>query len=147
MNDSIKLLNLKEEDVEILTSHIENNVLFVNVTLKRKEIECPNCKSVLNKVESYRIKQINHPMLTPMKCLINYRCRRLKCCICNKTFNELNSFVKKNKHSTDYEIFNLLNYLKSPHITFSDVAKHCNISVTKVQYIFDTHVNIKKEIT
>lgn len=43
MNDSIKFLNLKEEDVKILPSHIENNVMFVNITLIRKEIEYLNC--------------------------------------------------------------------------------------------------------
>ena len=144
MNDSIKLLNLKEEEIDIITSHIENNVLYINLTLRRKDEECPNCKSILNKVESYRNKQINHPMLNSMKCIVNYRCRRLRCITCNKTFNESNTFVKKSKHATDYEVFNVLNLLKSPHITFTDVAKQCNISVTKVQYIFDKHVNITR---
>ena len=98
MNDSIKLLNLKEEEIDIITSRIENNVMYINLTLRRKEEECPNCKSVLNKVESYRNKQINHPMLNSMKCVVNYRCRRLRCITCNKTFNESNTFVKKNAY-------------------------------------------------
>ena len=144
MNDSIKLLNLKEEEIDIITSHIENNVMYINLTLRRKDEKCPNCKSILNKVESYRNKQINHPMLNSMKCIVNYRCRRLRCITCNKTFNESNTFVKKSKHATEYEVFNILNLLKSPHITFTDVAKQCNISVTKVQYIFDKHVNIAR---
>ena len=145
MNDSIKLLNLKEEEIDIITSHIENNVMYINLTLRRKDEECPNCKSILNKVESYRNKQINHPMLNSMKCIVNYRCRRLRCITCNKTFNESNTFVKKSKHATDYEVFNVLNLLKSPHITFTDVAKQCNISVTKVQYILINMLILQEE--
>ena len=30
-------------------------------------------------------------------------------------------------------------------MTFTDVAKQCNISVTKAQYIFDTHINISRK--
>ena len=145
MNDSIKLLKLKEEDVETVTSYIKNDTLYINLTLRRKENECPNCKNIINTIESYRVKHINHPMLNSMKCIINYRCRRFKCTSCGKTYDEKNSFVRKNKHSTDYEVYNVLNLLKSPHITFTDVAKQCNISTTKAQYIFDTHVNIARK--
>ena len=112
MNDSIKLLNLKEEDVETVTSYIKNDTLYINLTLRRKENECPNCKNIINTIESYRVKHINHPMLNSMKCIINYRCRRFKCTSCGKTYDEKNSFVRKNKHSTDYEVYNVLNLLK-----------------------------------
>ena len=40
MNDSIKLLNLKEDEIDIITSRIENNVMYINLTLRRKEEEC-----------------------------------------------------------------------------------------------------------
>lgn len=70
MNDSIKLLNLKDDEVEIITSYIQNNILYINLTLKRKEKECPDCKSIINKIESYRIKHINHPISNNMKCII-----------------------------------------------------------------------------
>ena len=50
MNDSIKLLNLNEEDVETLTSYIENDTLYINLTLCRKENECPNRKNIINTI-------------------------------------------------------------------------------------------------
>ena len=95
MNDSIKLLNLKDDEVEIITSYIQNNTLYINLTLRKKEKECPNCKSISNKIESYRIKHINHPMLNNIKCIINYRCRRLKCRICGKHIGLYRKYILK----------------------------------------------------
>lgn len=138
-NDIIKLLNLKETDIEKLDSHMDNNILYINLKLKRKTINCPYCNSDKNRIKDYRLQEINHPMLNEMNCIIRYNRRRYKCDFCKKTFSEENDFVTSKQQSTDYIVVAVMKKLKSIETTFSKVARECNLSVTEVQKIFDTH--------
>ena len=74
-----------------------------------------------------------------MNCIIRYNRRRYKCDFCGKTFSEENDFISTNNRSTDYIILSVMNKLRQLNLTYSNVAKECNISVTEVQEIFDTH--------
>ena len=138
-NDIIKILNLKESDIEAISSYIDNNVLYINLKLTRKVMSCPYCTNSKIKIKDYRIQEINHPILNNMNCVIRYNRRRYKCDFCGKTFAEDNDFISANHRSTDYIVLSVMNKLRQPNLTYSNVAKECNISITEVQKIFDTH--------
>ena len=42
-NDIIKILNLKETDIETIDSYIEEEILYINLKLTRKVMHCPYC--------------------------------------------------------------------------------------------------------
>ena len=65
-NDIIKILNLKETDIDTFDSHVINNILYINLKLKRKSLNCPYCGNDEFKIKDYRIQEINHPILNNM---------------------------------------------------------------------------------
>lgn len=138
-NDIIKILNLKDTDIETIDSYVDENILYINLKLIRKVIKCPYCINSKIKIKDYRVQEINHPILNNMNCIIRYNRRRYKCDFCSKTFSEENDFISTNNRSTDYIILSVMNKLRQLNLTYSNVAKECNISVTEVQEIFDTH--------
>lgn len=138
-NDIIKILNLKETDIDTFDSHVINNILYINLKLKRKSLNCPYCGNDEIKIKDYRIQEINHPILNNMNCVVRYNRRRYKCDFCKKTFSERNDFVTAKQQSTNYIVIIVMKKLRSINSTFSMVANDCNLSVTEVQEIFDTH--------
>ena len=59
-NDIIKILNLKETDIETIDSYVDNNILYINLKLSRKVMHCPYCINNKIKIKDYRIQEINH---------------------------------------------------------------------------------------
>ena len=42
-NDIIKILNLKDTDIETIDSYVDENILYINLKLIRKVMQCPYC--------------------------------------------------------------------------------------------------------
>lgn len=148
MNDSIiKLLNLKDEDIE----NIESISSFQNedflLTLKVKEHICPNpeCGRITTKIKDYRVCKITHKIFVNFHSTIYYNKRRYKCNHCGKVFYENNPFSSNRKKPSPATIVSILNDLKPYNSTFTSVAKKYNLSVTTIIDIFDKHVQIKRK--
>ena len=50
-NDIIKILNLKETDIETIDSYVDDNILYINLKLSRKVMRCPYCTNNKLKVK------------------------------------------------------------------------------------------------
>lgn len=122
-NDIIKILNLKETDIETIDSYVDDNILYINLKLSRKVMRCPYCTNNKLKVKDYRVQQINHPILNNMNCIIRYNRRRYKCDFCCKTFSEENDFISPNNRSTDYIVLSVMNKLRQANLTYSMLLK------------------------
>ena len=146
MNDSIiKLLNLKEEDID----NIDSISSFQNedflLTLKVKNHVCPKCGSITKNVKDYRICKITHKIFVNYHSIIYYNKRRYHCSECGKSFYENNPFSSNRKKPSPATIVNILNDLKPYNSTFSSIAKKYDLSVTTIIDIFDKHVQIKRK--
>lgn len=140
-----ELLNIKQKDVESVSSQRKNGILYIFVTLAKAPQNCPNCGCVTNKIKEYKRKEIKHSLLNQSKCIIVYRARRYLCECCKSTFFEPSPFAKKGSNISNLTIINVLNELKEANATFTSVAKHNGISKTQVEIIFDTYVNVPRQ--
>lgn len=144
-NNILNFLNLKEEDVEESSIHNDGNIVYFDITLKRKECKCPNCFNMTKSVKDYSIKLINHTIFNDGRSSkIRYKQRRYYCSICKKSFVEDNPFTKANDKVSRLIINNVIEKLKDPCRTYESIAKELNISSTEVIKIFDENINYER---
>lgn len=143
-NSIIKLLDLKEEDIDSIDSIIEKDSSFF-ITLKQKTTMCKHCGCFTSKVHDYTEKAIKVKIFNHKDTIIYYRARRYKCIHCGKSFLESNPFVAAGKKTSSIDTFGILNDLKHYTATYTKVAEKYNLSVTTVVSIFDKHVQIKRK--
>ena len=79
------------------------------------------------------------------KCTIIYNQRRYYCPTCEFSFHENNPFINTKENVTLETKVNVLIDLKDGGVTYTLIAKRYNLSVTKVQNIFDKHVDISRK--
>lgn len=139
------LLNISQQEIQESFSYHKNNILYFEVTLKRKECFCPFCGSSTLKIKEYRLRKINHSAFQFQKCVILYHARRFQCTECRKTFYEPCAFTEQGSNTSHLTILNVLHELKETSATFASVARHNSMSPTKVQEIFDTYVDIPRQ--
>ncbi len=137
---AIKMLNLKEENVELIKDDIykENPVIYVR--LKNNECACPNCRyKAKHKVQKYTKRYIK--FINDMKYkYILYDQRSLYCKKCKHTFIEHNNIVNKYcKHSIITEKI-VDNKLASMDVSFSQIAIATG---TKKDYVISRFDKIK----
>ena len=137
MNNTINLINLKENDVESIDTARKEKTLYIYLTLKKVKEICPSCGTLEYKIKDYKTRKINHPILNDENCIIVYRQRRYICDTCRKTFYEKNPFFQSNKSYSSYTRLRVLKELKTPETTFKKVAENCNLNVNTVIDIFD----------
>ena len=106
-NNTLNFLNLKESQVEEISTTSDNENVFFNVLLKRTNQKCPSCNSFTNKVKDYKNKIIRHSIFNDgRESFISYKQRRYFCPICTKSFIEPNPFVNNNDKVSKLLIFN-----------------------------------------
>ena len=141
------ILNIKSEYLEeITTLNKSDNTIVIKLKIKdSKENVCPICKRK-GKIHGYYPRKLIHSTLANRKCIIVYSQRRFKCDSCESTYHETNPFINT-KENLSYETkINVLKDLKHVDNTYTAVAIRYNLSKTKVQRIFDKHVDIKRKI-
>ena len=140
-NNTLNFLNLKEAQVEDISTTSNNDNIFFNVILKRTDQKCPSCNFLTNKIKDYKIKIIKHSIFNDgRESFISYKQRRYFCSVCNKSFIEPNPFVNNNDKVSKLLIFNILFALTNDNETYVSVAKRFNISPTTVRRIFDKNI-------
>lgn len=145
---NIKLLDLKEEDIEDIDSisHF-NNADFI-ITLKIRPHVCPTCGCITSSVKDYKTRKIKHKILVNYDTTIYYRQRRYKCNDCGRSFVESSPFTCSRHVMSPVTVINILKDLKPYNSTYSSVAKKYGVSVSTVIDIFDKHVQIpRKQLT
>lgn len=80
------VLDIKDlivENLEIFTSEVH-----IYFKLKRRDLVCPACDAITNKVHDYRPTVIKDSPIQGKKCFLHYKKRRYHCECCNKHFKE-----------------------------------------------------------
>lgn len=140
LKDFLTAFGLDNTDVKNIDISHDDNQLIIYLELNMKEQCCPVCHSSTTKVKAYQVKKINHSVLNPTPCIINYRARRYICPLCAKTFYEMNPFISGNSKASVATVYNVLNELKRPEATFSYIADKYHMSASSVANIFDRHI-------
>lgn len=138
------MFNLKEEDLEFHQLVHHQNVMLVTIQLKRKPVVCPICGGHSIGIKDYRKRTIVHSVLNGVECKLVYRRRRYSCKTCQKSFNEKNPFVRKQKRMSILTETQVLKDLKIPNETFTTIANRYYMSTTNVIDLFDRHLNISR---
>lgn len=136
------ILNTEQDKIEEINSiDAPDGSITLMIKLKRMDYQCKLCSSPLT-VHGYNQRKLIHSVFVNRKCTIIFYQRRLKCKCCASTYSESNPFINSKENITIETKINILKDLKYPTNTYSGVAKRFNVSATKVQSIFDNHVNI-----
>lgn len=143
---TIDILNIKPESVEKIDSVVQSDgSLIIKVRLLRDpDVVCPICAKEVT-VHGYTVRTLVHSVLANRKCTIVYSQRRYKCEACETTFKEKNPFINSKENLTYETKVNILTDLKRVNETYSSVGIRYNVSVTKVQKVFDKHVDIPRK--
>lgn len=142
----IDMLNIKSENIEkIISISQQNNAVIIKITMKRDpNCKCPICNEKA-KILGYYPRKLTHSTLVNRKCTIIYNQRRYYCPTCEFSFHENNPFINTKENVTYETKINVLNDLKDCGVTYTLIAKRYNLSVTKVEKIFDAHVDISRK--
>lgn len=143
-NEILKCLGLDHADIDTLEVYHEPEGLVIELTLNPREQECPVCSSPTSRIKGYQMKVIRHSIFNQTGCIIRYRARRYICPACRKTFYESNPFAYKGSTISLATVFNVLEDLRNPSVTFTMAANKHNISPSSVAAIFDRHVSIPR---
>lgn len=143
-NAIIEFYNLQNSDVEKIDLHSENDVLIADIELQDNRRICKYCGMDRIWLKEKVLKKIVHSNAAGRPCMIHYHAHRYKCLCCNRTFLEDNPLVFKKQKVSAITITNILDDLKKPNETFSNVAKRYHLSPTSVASIFDDHVEMKR---
>lgn len=143
-NDLLKLFQIDKKDVEHVEVHHKPDGVYVSIRMNVEPHICPVCGASTSKIRGYYHKKLNHSVLKNVPCYIDYEARRYECRRCHKTFYEHNPFAMKNSRISLTTVYNILNDLKNPKESFTNVAKRHNVSITTVISIFDHHVHISR---
>lgn len=140
------MLNIEPDQIEKLDSIKQSDDSIIQkIRLKHDEhVQCPYCHGKV-KIHGYSPRKLIHSTLVNRKCIIFYERRRYKCDSCEITFFESNPFINSSENVTYETKINVMKDLKYVNNTYSSVAARYSLSVTKVQRIFDKHVDIKRK--
>lgn len=144
LNHFLAFFHLDDKDIDHFGISHQKDGLYIDVILQRKSHQCPVCLNMTDKVKDYSIKKITHSVLASSKCIINYHARRYRCPICNKTFLEHNPFTVSGSRISLATVYNILEDLRKPNVTFKDAAERFHVSQTTVAHIFDSFVSISR---
>ena len=142
-NDTIKLLNLEDVNIDLNKSHVDkvNGNLVVTIVLNNDVKCCKFCGSTSFCSHGFIHKKITHSISTNQPCILNYKARRFKCKDCGKTFLEYNPFCQEDEKLSLYTVIKILEKLRSHTSTFTSVAKDLNVSIQTVVNVFDNYVS------
>lgn len=142
-NDTIKLLNLEEKDIDLTKSYVDkvNGDLICTIVLNNNTKCCKFCGSIAITIKDYYPKKISHSISTNQPCILNYKARRFKCKNCGKTFLEHNPFCQEDEKISLYTVIKIMEKLRSHTATFTSVANDLNVSIQTVVNVFDNYAS------
>ena len=129
-----KLIGLQDINVTNVEENGEETVIFIE--LKRKMHSCTCCGTATDTVHDYRKQIIKDITAFGKKTTLVLRKRRYRCPNCGKRFFEKNTFLPKYHRMTNRLASHVIEKLSS-EISFTNVAKDVNLSVSTVIRIFD----------
>lgn len=148
INDNIELLKFVElhhYDVDKIKTNVHIDETSANITvnlfLNRRQVICPFCKSNHTNIKDIIKKKINHCIKPQQKIEIILHQKRFICKDCKHTFMENNPI---GDGISTYGELRMINMLRNPRKTFTDVARDCFTSISNVINHFDKRVQINR---
>ncbi len=135
---------LKDSDFIIHRDFFSHGIHFIELSTINHGIRCPSCHAFITKVKEYRLKQIVHDIYEHSHAMILFRRRRFICPHCRHTIMEENPFSSVDSNISDFTILAILDELKRYNVPFLQVACRHDLSVTKIQTIFDSYVDLPR---
>ena len=103
----------------------------IHFSLKRKDVSCPACNSITNKVHDYRTRIIKDLPIHGKFVYLHYRKRRYVCTCCGKRFYESLPIIPKYHRITNRLALYAINSLEE-RTSISSVAKRLNVSANSI---------------
>jgi len=137
------ILNINDSDVELFTARVKDNVVFYEITLKKRIFPCPSCNGALISY-GHKVKTINHPALKDNQSLIIYHANRYICKECKRTCLERNPFAFEGFSNSYMALRKVMDYLGNLNYNLEMISKELNISRTQINKYLDSYVTIPK---
>lgn len=128
-----KFLGLQDIEVEKI-EEIDNSI-HIFCHLSRKAHRCPCCSALTDKIHDYREQVIKDIPAFGKRIFIHLKKRRYRCS-CGKRFPEKNTFLPRYHRMTCRLSAYVIDKLRT-EVSFSNVAREVNLSVSTVIRIFD----------
>lgn len=145
----ISLFNLKPGEYEDISFLRENDTtIHAYISTIPKENECPYCGSALQKYGHGRTRTITNSLLKNQHCDIIWTPQRFRCKepSCRAVITERNPFGFQGFKVSFATMQHIMFDLKNPHLSFKDVAKNNDVSITQVQRYFDSYVHAPRPL-
>lgn len=146
MNDTIKLLGIEDEDLEIISSEEKNGQKLLTVSKQLTSHFCPKCGFKMYS-RGKKERRVKHPVLRDgCQLYIRILQRRWRCSNydCNYDISDTFKFVDKYKQTTKVTELLVLDALRDIGKTFADIAREYNISDSTVISIFERHIQMRR---
>lgn len=141
----LKFIELHHYDVDKTktTIHIDptTSEIVCHLFLNRRITACPYCRSTHTVIKETIVKKINHCIRPQTKTTIFFHQKKFKCKECTHTFMENNQIGESISYFGEIAMVNML---RNPRKTFSDVADDCFTSTQNVINHFDKRVQINR---
>ena len=151
-NDNIeilKMLNLNTFDIDYkkTTCFVDpsSTKIEVHLYLNQTYRNCKFCKDGKTWVKDTLVKKIHHPVIPNRETIIYFHQKKYYCIDCGRYSLQFNPLVEGSKNITILGELYILEQLRRPTITFSDLAKQLNISIQSVIRTFDDHVSCDRK--
>ena len=146
MNNTEKIissfLNLSQSDINSID--ISSDASKVNIILNSTLSKCPFCGSSLIESKGFYTRQVKVPITALKESQVSLKVKRFRCRNCNHSFSDPKHLSPAN-HSVSYAtVLQVMDLLKTPGMTFKQVAAQTGISETTVVRIFDDHCHIPR---
>lgn len=136
--------NLRKEDIQSFKSEKINGIFYIHITLTDKHPTCSFCGGQ-TVIKEYKDRHYTHLPFFGIPCIIVWHRRRYKCKDDGKTFSEANPFGPENYHLTYALLDQIAVDLKSPHKSFTDIARARGISVPTVSLYADSFLHAPRQ--
>lgn len=146
-NDIIEFLELKDNGLITTDIIIKGSTKFIYLEKELTPVFCPTCSSRMHS-KGCLLRTIKHPILQDgYQLILKVKQRRWICQneSCKHQCNDFFSFVGKNKQTTNFVPYMVLNELKNLNHSVRDVAKRFNLSDTTVHNYLLQYLDISRK--
>lgn len=145
-NISIKLLNLKDSDLEITNIVVVGHTKEIYIQKILSPHHCPLCQNRMYSKGIYK-RSVNHPVMQDgfrIKLIVSQR--RWKCTNpnCEYIITDKFSFLKKYMHNTNVTELLIVEAFRDPNVTAAQVARKFNVSDTFAIRTFQRYVDMHR---
>lgn len=146
MNHIITMLNLEDENLQVDSLDINENIKTLTLSKLVVPHFCPQCGTKMHS-RGIRKRKVNHPMLQDgYQVYLILRQRRWRCTnpICNHELNEEFKFVEQRRRSTNITDLLIVEDFRDITNTAVKIAAKFNVSDTQALSLFDRYVGMHR---